>query len=101
MAQQSARLDRKNKMYSWCLEHAFMIWFWSANSRRPRSSIAASGAGDGSIRPCANLLQKRPALGGASTDEYMAVIALDCSPGRTRSERLGLDESPTGEAGRP
>jgi hypothetical protein len=68
-----------------------MIWFWSANSRRPRSSIAASEAGDGSIRPCANLLQKRPALGGASTDEYMAVIALDCSPGRTRSERLGLD----------
>jgi ribonuclease D len=32
-------------MYSSCLEHAFMIWFRSANSIRARSSIAASEAG--------------------------------------------------------
>jgi hypothetical protein len=32
MAQQSARRGRKNQMYSSCLEHAFMIWFQSANS---------------------------------------------------------------------
>ena len=32
MAQQSARRGRKNQMYSSCLEHAFMIWFRSANS---------------------------------------------------------------------
>ena len=45
MAQQSARRGRKNQMYSSCLEHAFMIWFRSANSHRARSSIAASEAG--------------------------------------------------------
>ena len=30
--QQSARRGRKNQVYSSCLEHAFMIWFRSANS---------------------------------------------------------------------
>ena len=45
MAQQSARWGRKNQMYSSSLEHAFMIWFRSANSLRARSSIAASEAG--------------------------------------------------------
>src|SRR5215216_7101642 len=45
MAQQSARQGRKNQMYSSCLEHAFMIWFRSANSHTGRSSIAASEAG--------------------------------------------------------
>ena len=32
MAQQSARRGRKNQVYSSCPEHAFMIWFRSANS---------------------------------------------------------------------
>src|SRR5215472_16480605 len=58
-------------MYSLCLEHAFMIWFRSANSHRgPQLHRCIRGRTDGSIRLCANLLQKPLALGGASTDEY-------------------------------
>ena len=45
MAQQSARRGRKNQMYSSCLEHAFMIWFRSANSHTGPQLIAASEAG--------------------------------------------------------
>src|SRR6516164_6355085 len=71
MAQQSARRGRKNQMYSSCLEHAFMIWFRSANSHRgPQLHRCIRGRTDGSIRLRANLLQKPLALGGASTDEY-------------------------------
>src|SRR5262249_43957355 len=71
MAQQSARRGRKNQTYSSCLEHAFMIWFRSANSHRgPQLHRCIRGRTDGSIRLCANLLQKPLALGGASTDEY-------------------------------
>jgi hypothetical protein len=73
MAQQSARLGRKNQMYSSCLEHAFMIWFRSANSHTgPQLHRSIRGRTDGSIRLRANLLQKPLALGGASTDEYTA-----------------------------
>jgi hypothetical protein len=35
----------ENQMYSSCLQHAFMIWFRSANSHTGRSSVAASKAG--------------------------------------------------------
>src|SRR5262247_1370521 len=71
MAQQSARRGRKNQVYSSCLEHAFMIWFRSANSHTgPQLHRCIRGRTDGSIRLCANLLQKPLALGGASTDEY-------------------------------
>src|SRR5580704_17228960 len=71
MAQQSARRGRKNQMYSSCLEHAFMIWFRSANSHTgPQLHRCIRGRTDGSIRLRANLLQKPPALGGASTDEF-------------------------------
>jgi hypothetical protein len=71
MAQQSARRGRKNQMYSSCLEHAFMIWFRSANSHTgPQLHRCTRGRTDGSIRLRANLLQKPLALGGASTDEY-------------------------------
>src|SRR4029434_1866573 len=71
MAQQSARRGRKNQMYSSCLEHAFMIWFRSANSHTgPQHHRCIRGRTDGSIRLRANLLQKPLALGGASTDEY-------------------------------
>src|SRR5260370_16738971 len=71
MAQQSARRGRKNQMYSSCLEHAFMIWFRSANSHTgPQLHRCIRGRTDGSIRLRANLLQKPLALGGASTDEY-------------------------------
>src|SRR5579864_7073591 len=64
MAQQSARRGRKNQMYSSCLQHAFMIWFRSANSHTgPQLHRCIRGRTDGSIRLCANLLQK-------SKDEY-------------------------------
>jgi Transposase IS116/IS110/IS902 family len=69
MAQQSARRGRKNQMNSSCLEHAFMIWFRSANSHTgPQLHRCIRGRTDGSIRLRANLLQKPLALGGASTD---------------------------------
>ena len=50
-----------------------MIWFRSANSHRgPQLHRCIRGRTDGSIRLCANLLQKPLALGGASTtDEYI------------------------------
>src|SRR5262245_6231018 len=70
MAQQSARRGRKNQVYSSCLEHAFMIWFRSANSytgpQLRRCTIR--GRTDGSIRLRADLLQKSLASRGASTD---------------------------------
>src|SRR5204863_312101 len=70
MAQQSARRGRKNQMYSSCLEHAFMIWFRSANSHTgPQLHRCIRGRTDGSIRLRANLLQIPLASGGASTDE--------------------------------
>ena len=59
MAQQSARRGRKNQMYSSCLQHAFMIWFRSANSHTgPQLHRCIRGRTDGSIRLRANLLQK-------------------------------------------
>ena len=71
MAQQSARRGRKNQMYSSCLEHAFMIWFRSANSHTgPQLHRCIRGRTDGSIRLRANPPKKPLALGGASTDEY-------------------------------
>ena len=61
----------ENQMYSSCLQHAFMIWFRSANSHTgPQLHRCIRGRTDGSIRLRANLLQKPLALGGASTDEY-------------------------------
>src|SRR6201999_1332422 len=80
MAQQSVRRGRKNQMYSSCLEHAFMIWFRSANSHTgPQLHRCIRGRTDGSIRLCVNLLQKPLALGGASTDEYKAVVLFEWS----------------------
>src|SRR5215813_6655645 len=71
MAQQSARRGWKNQMYSSCLEHAFMIWFRSANSHTgPQLHRCIRGRTDGSIRRRANPLQKPLASRGASTDEY-------------------------------
>ena len=61
MAQRSARRGRKNQMYSSCLEHAFMIWFRSANSHTgPQLRRCIRGWTDGSIRLRADLLQKNP-----------------------------------------
>ena len=52
-------------------EHAFMIWFRSANSHTgPQLHCCIRGRTDGSIRLRANLLQKPLASRGASTDEY-------------------------------
>src|SRR6266850_1080617 len=69
MAQQSARRGRKNQMYSSCLEHAFMIWFRSANSHTgPQLDRCIRGRTDGSIRLRADILQKPLASRGASTD---------------------------------
>ncbi len=72
MAQQSARRGRKNQAYSSCLEHAFMIWFRSANSHTGPQlhRCTIRGRTDGSIRLRADLLQKSLASRGASTDEY-------------------------------
>src|SRR4051812_36296851 len=72
MAQQSARRGRKNQVYSSCLEHAFMIWFRPANSHTGPQlhRCTIRGRTDGSIRLCADLLQKSLASRGASTDEY-------------------------------
>src|ERR1700745_1148309 len=72
MAQQSARRGRKNQMYSSCLEHAFMIWFRSANSHTGPQlhRCTIRGRTDGSIRLRAELLQKSLASRVASTDEY-------------------------------
>jgi len=60
MAQQSVRRGRKNQMYSSCLEHAFMIWFRSANSHTGPQlhRCTIRGRTDGSIRLRADLLQK-------------------------------------------
>ena len=71
MAQQSVRRGRKNQMYSSCPEHAFMIWFRSANSHTgPQLHRCIRGRTDGSIRLRANARQKPLASRGASTDEY-------------------------------
>ena len=52
-------------------EHAFMIWFRSANSHTgPQLYRCIRGRTDGSIRLRADLLQKPLASRGASTDEY-------------------------------
>ena len=57
MAQQSARRGWKNQVYSSCLEHAFMIWFRSANSHTgPQLHRCIRGRTDGRLR--ADLLQK-------------------------------------------
>jgi hypothetical protein len=65
MAQQSARRGRKNQMYSSCLEHAFMIWFRSANSHTgPQLHRCIRGRTDGSIRLRANLFKNRLHLAG-------------------------------------
>jgi hypothetical protein len=69
MAQQSARRGRKNQMNPSCLEHAFMIWFRSANSHTgPQLHRCIRGRTDGSIRLRADILQKPLASRGASTD---------------------------------
>jgi hypothetical protein len=72
MAQQSARRGRKNQMNPSCLEHAFMIWFRSANSHTGPQlhRCTIRGRTDGSIRLRADLLQKPLASSGASTDEF-------------------------------
>jgi hypothetical protein len=60
----------KNQVYSSCPEHAFMIWFRSANSHTgPQLYRCIRGRTDGSIRLRADL-QKPLASRGASTDEY-------------------------------
>jgi len=65
MAQQSARRGRKNQMYSSCLEHAFMIWFRSANSHTgPQLHRCIRGRTDGSIRQRANPPKNRLHLAG-------------------------------------
>jgi hypothetical protein len=65
MAQQSARRGRKNQVYSSCPEHAFMIWFRSANSHTgPQFHRCIRGRTDGSIRLRANLLQNHLHLAG-------------------------------------
>jgi hypothetical protein len=85
MAQQSARRGRKNQVYSSCPEHAFMIWFRSANSHTgPQLHRCIRGRTDGSIRLRANLLQKPLASGGASTDEYMPLY--DTTNGESSSK---------------
>jgi len=72
-AQQSARRGWKNQMYSSCLEHAFMIWFRSANSHTgPQLHRCIRGRTDGSIRLRADILQKPLASRGASTDGFTA-----------------------------
>ncbi len=58
-------------MNSLCLEHAFMIWFRSANSHTgPQLHRCIRGRTDGSIRPRAELSQKPLASRGASTDVF-------------------------------
>jgi hypothetical protein len=66
MAQQSARRGRKNQAYSSCLEHAFMIWFRSANSHTGPQlhRCTIRGRTDGSIRLRADLPQKSLASRG-------------------------------------
>jgi hypothetical protein len=74
MAQQSARRGRKNQVYSSCPEHAFMIWFRSANSHTgPQLHRCIRGRTDGSIRLRTNALQKSLASRGASTDGYTSI----------------------------
>src|SRR5437868_11698995 len=89
MAQQSARRGRKNQMYSSCLEHAFMIWFRSANSHTgPQLHRCIRGRTDGSIRLRANPLQKPLALGGASTDEYRPNQFIQDAYSRSDAQRI-------------
>src|ERR1700722_15232791 len=86
MAQQSARRGRKNQMNPSCLEHAFMIWFRSANSHTgPQLHRCIRGRTDGSIRLRAGILQKPLASRGASTDGFTAwILAASDSPSQTR-----------------
>src|SRR3954462_4342984 len=66
MAQQSVRRGRKNQMYPSCPEHAYMIWFRSANSHTgPQLHRCIRGRTDGSIRLRADILQKPLASRGA------------------------------------
>src|SRR5262245_48563832 len=76
MAQQSARRGRKNQMYSSCLEHAFMIWFRSANSHTgPQLHRCIRGRTDGSIRLRANLLQKSPPEGPQTSNHIVINVS--------------------------
>jgi hypothetical protein len=71
------------QMNSSCLEHAFMIWFRSANSHTgPQLHRCIRGRTDGSIRLRADLLQKPLALGGASTDEFTVLVQIGCRASR-------------------
>jgi hypothetical protein len=79
MAQQSVRRGRKNQMNPSCPEHAFMIWFRSANSHTgPQLLRCIRGRTDGSIRLRADILQKPLASRGASTDGFTAWIFAIC-----------------------
>jgi hypothetical protein len=53
MAPQSVRRGRDNQGFPQCLEHAWVIWIWSANSHTGRrlSSCHVRGRTDESIRP--------------------------------------------------
>src|SRR6478609_3678537 len=99
MAQQSARRGRKNQMNSSCLEHAFMIWFRSANSHTGPQlhRCITRGRTDGSIRLRADLLQKPLASRGASTDEYTrdgaSIMRTRHSPAPSRGRFLTLIQS--------
>jgi hypothetical protein len=66
----SRRDGRKNQMYPSRPEHAFMIWFPVRELPHGPAAPSVRQRPDGSVRLCANLLQKTLAFGGASTDEY-------------------------------
>jgi hypothetical protein len=73
MAQQSVTGPEEPGVLIVPIEHAFMIWFRSANSHTgPQLHRCIRGRTDGSIRLRANALQKLLASRGASTDEYTA-----------------------------
>jgi hypothetical protein len=95
MAQQSARRGRKNQMNSSCLEHAFMIWFRSANSHTGPQlhRCTIRGRTDGSIRLRADLLQKPLASSGASTDEFTDLVSRRQHDGQHARRALGIGRS--------
>ena len=74
----SCSRGRKNQMNPSCLEHAFMIWFRSANSHTgPQLHRCIRGRTDGSIRLRADILQKPLAFAGRMTPRGALVLTLD------------------------
>jgi hypothetical protein len=96
MAQQSARLGRKNQMNPSCLEHAFMTWFRSVNSHTgPQLHRCIRGRTDGSIRLRAIFFKNRLHLAGRPQMSTRPSPLLDFAAWNTQYPWPGGQLAPT------